>query len=205
MTLPTPTSALGGPRGTPTTEPSTGNGHARNLGGEVKALVAPDLLPTPTSAHNGNTPERHLAKKPGRERVTSLQVMVEHDLIATGGRLLPTPTSVDSKDTRGRRLDGTPYSATSGVTLTDAVTSQDWGPYEQAIARHALLMDREPPPPTNARGQLSARFVEWMMCHPSGWVTDLCTRSQSLRSLGNGVVPPQAATAITWLLGRAIR
>ena len=151
---------------------------------QVSIHVA-DLLPTPTSSPNWNTPERHLASKPGRERVTSLQVMVEHDLIATGGRLPPTPTEADTD------------------TLTDAVTIQEWGPYEAAIARHTLLLNREPPSPTNDRGQLSARFVEWMMCHPDGWVTDLCTRTQSLRVLGNSVVPPQAAAAITWLLGRA--
>lgn len=37
-------------------------------------------------------------------------------------RLLPTPTAQDSSGSRGHRPDGTKYSQTSGVTLTDAVT-----------------------------------------------------------------------------------
>jgi hypothetical protein len=56
------------------------------------------LLPTPAAKDSGNTPEEHLRKKPGRETVTSLQVVVEGGLIPTGG-LLPTPTSRDWKDT----------------------------------------------------------------------------------------------------------
>lgn len=35
-------------------------------------------------------------------------------------RLLPTPTAMDSAGSRGHRPDGTKYTATSGVTLTDA-------------------------------------------------------------------------------------
>lgn len=66
---------------TPTTEPHTGNGHARNLGKEVQ------LLPTPVAHDSGNSPEEHLRKKPGREVVTSLAIICEHDLFETGGRL----------------------------------------------------------------------------------------------------------------------
>jgi len=49
------------------------------------------LLPTPVAQPSGNTPEDHLRKKPGRAVVTDLAIMAENDLIATGGRLLPTP------------------------------------------------------------------------------------------------------------------
>jgi len=69
---------------TPTTQPTTGNGHARDLRSETVAL-----LPTPAAHDSGNTPENHLRKKPGRAVVTSLQVLVDHDLIATGGRTAP--------------------------------------------------------------------------------------------------------------------
>jgi DNA (cytosine-5)-methyltransferase 1 len=41
-----------------------------------------------------------------------------------------------------------------------------------------------------------------MMGLPAGWVTDIpgITRSDQLKMLGNGVVPQQAAAAITHLL-----
>lgn len=53
------------------------------------------LLPSPVAQPSGNSPEDHLRKKPGRERVTDLAILVENDLIATGGKLLPTPMTSD--------------------------------------------------------------------------------------------------------------
>jgi len=50
-------------------------------------------LPTVCAQPDNNTPENHLAKKPGRKRVTDLAVLVENDLLETGGELLPTPTT----------------------------------------------------------------------------------------------------------------
>lgn len=47
------------------------------------------LLPTPAAHDSGNTPEEHLRKKPGRSQVTSLQVIVDHGLLPTGGRTGP--------------------------------------------------------------------------------------------------------------------
>jgi hypothetical protein len=73
---------------TPTTQPTTGNGHARDLRSETMSL-----LPTPAAHDSGNSPENHLRKKPGRSVVTSLQVLVDHDLIATGGRIVPPSTA----------------------------------------------------------------------------------------------------------------
>ena len=52
------------------------------------------LLPTPVAQPSGNTPEDHLRKKPGREVVTDLAILVENGLLETGGRLLPTPRAV---------------------------------------------------------------------------------------------------------------
>lgn len=49
--------------------------------------------------------------------------------------------------------------------------------------------------------RLSAAFVEWLMGLPAGWVTGVgIPRTQQLRALGNGVVPQQAAQAITELI-----
>lgn len=61
------------------------------------------LLPTPCAHPSGNTPENHLEKKPGRQVVTDLAVLVENGLLQTGG-LLPTPTSRDHKG-RNQRDD----------------------------------------------------------------------------------------------------
>jgi DNA (cytosine-5)-methyltransferase 1 len=48
--------------------------------------------------------------------------------------------------------------------------------------------------------KLNAKFVEYMMGLPRGWVTDLeLSRSQQLKMLGNGVVPQQAYYALELL------
>lgn len=58
-------------------------------------------LPTPMAHHSGNSPEEHLRKKPGRKRVTDLSILVENDLLRTGGELpengphFPTPKAAD--------------------------------------------------------------------------------------------------------------
>jgi DNA (cytosine-5)-methyltransferase 1 len=80
-----------------------------------------------------------------------------------------------------------------------------WGAYEPAIRRWERAIGRPAPrpvePSTKGTPVLSARFVEWLMGLPEGWVTDLCTRREALKMLGNGVVPQQAAHAVRVLLG----
>jgi hypothetical protein len=84
-----------------------------------------------------------------------------------------------------------------------------WGIYRAAIARWARVLDRPRPPPTypDAGGalRLSPRFVEWLMGLPPGWVTDVAGLpwGAQIRTLGNGVVPLQAQTALRTLLGDA--
>ena len=53
--------------------------------------------------------------------------------------------------------------------------------------------------------RLSARFAEFMMCLPDGWVTDVpgLSRSEQLALLGNGVCPPQGAAALRHLIEAA--
>lgn len=61
---------------------------------------------------------------------------------------------------------------------------------------------RRPPNPLD-QGRLNAKFVEYMMGLPEGWVTDLSlSRTQQLKILGNGVVPQQAYLALELLLGK---
>lgn len=82
-----------------------------------------------------------------------------------------------------------------------------WGDYAPAIRRWEHITGRVAPAPTRTgrRGgqQLSPAFVEWMMGLSAGHVTDVdgLSRADQLRLLGNGVVPQQAAAALTWLLG----
>lgn len=59
------------------------------------------LLPTPVAQPSGNTPENHLRKKPGRETVTDLAILVENDLLKSGGKVLPTPRAADHQATMG--------------------------------------------------------------------------------------------------------
>lgn len=82
--LPTPT-ASEGHKGGPNSRGSKGD---RILSGTVT-----HLLPTPVATPSGNTPENHLSKKPGRKVVTDLAILVENDLLESGGRLLPTPSA----------------------------------------------------------------------------------------------------------------
>jgi len=82
-----------------------------------------------------------------------------------------------------------------------------WGKFEPAIRRWEKIT-RPAPAPTKPDGKdgnhrLSAEFTEWMMGLPSGWVTadDLgLKRNDQLKACGNGVVPQQAALALSILL-----
>lgn len=102
-----------------------------------------------------------------------------------------------------------------GPTLDDEVSYlipepadeiQDWGEYEPAIRRQESWMGRPAPIPTEVgpRGgrRLTARFAEWLMGLPDGWVTSTpgLSRADQLHAIGNGVVPRQAYAAFAELL-----
>jgi DNA (cytosine-5)-methyltransferase 1 len=177
---------------------------ARIVGGSDAALGGDsdlELLPTPCAQQSGNTPENHLAKKPGRKVVTDLAILVENGLLETGGALLPTPKAHDgifgsTARTSGRPIEKathlqtivallpTPRAQEPGTTsdgygdcLNDATAeiSTSWGKYEPAIRRWESLT-RPAPAPTepnkNGNPRLSAAFSEWLMGWPDGWVTD---------------------------------
>ena len=82
-----------------------------------------------------------------------------------------------------------------------------WGTYAAAIHRWEIRLGRLAPAPTepgkDGRHRLSPRAVEHMMGLPEGWVTGVgIPRSAQLKALGNGVVPQQAALALSILLPR---
>ena len=91
--LPTPEAKLGS-SGPDYAKAARGSG-----GNDLQTTVALHLLPTPVAQHSGNTPENHLRKKPGRGVVTDLAILVENDLLETGGKLklLRTPCAAEAE------------------------------------------------------------------------------------------------------------
>lgn len=165
------------------------------------------LLPTPAAsvANDGESPDTWLARRE-RVKLTADNGNGMGMPLTIAVQLLPTPTVMDHKASGGNP-DTT---GTHGTTLTDATVRQPdrWGQYAAAIASHERLTGRPAPEPTElgpkGKPRLSAKFVEWMMCLPDGWVTDVpgITRNEALKALGNGVVPIQAAHALRLMLNR---
>ena len=148
----------------------------RDGSGGNDLCTAVHLLPTPCASPSGNTPEEHLRKKPGRERVTDLSILVENDLLQSGGKLLPTPRASDGEkggpNQRGSKGDLTVSSAvhllptpkagdadfglprTSGrppemsTHLATRIHYTDFAQYAPAIARWEGVTGREAPAPT---------------------------------------------------------
>ena len=186
---------------TPTASDHKAGRHQDGTGHSLTQAV--QLLPTPVAQPSGNSPTEHLRKKTGRERVTDLAIIVENNLLPTGG-LLPTPQATYAP----RSSPGYGPNLHEAVAATDAT----FGPYAPAIARWEKVTGRAAPPPTTpprregGKPRLSARFVEWLMGLPDGHVTGpdlILSREQQLRMLGNGVVPQQAALAVGTLIRAA--
>jgi len=175
------------------------------------------LLPTP-AAMNPNDGEGTASWLARRERVK---------LTANNGngmgmpltiavQLLPTPNTTQRGTDANLDTRELPTPTTEPMTgngharnLGKEVTRR--GEYAAAIARHERAFGRPAPAPTEpgpkGNPRLSARFVEWMMMLPAGWVTDVpgVTRNEALRMLGNGVVAPQCVAALRIMLGRTIK
>ena len=183
--LPTP-DAYSADRGGPQhPDKRRAGGHSVTLADQVSAL-----LPTPRSTDG--------TKGGPNQRGSSGDLM-----LPSAVQLLPTPKSTNNEN---RQSEG--YGGGKDGNFHELVTGKSsWGTYAPAIARWEAVLGRNAPSPTepNAAGnqRLSARFVEWMMGLPSGWVVDVpgITRNQALKALGNGVVPQQAAHAIRRILG----
>lgn len=95
--------------------------------------------------------------------------------------------------------------ASPGVGSAADAARIDWGEYEPAIRRWESVVGRLAPHPTepgkHGRPVLSGRFVEFLMGLDDGFVSGLdLPRTAQLRVLGNGVVPQQAACALSLLL-----
>ena len=116
------------------------------------------------------------------------------------GPLLPTPRSSDANGPGAHGSGGLDL-RTLIHNLAEQQTEHiwDWKQFLPAIERHEVLVGRPAPAPA-VDSRLNPVFVEWMMGLPQGHVTDLdLSRAKKLHILGNGVVPQQAAAAITAL------
>ena len=173
--------------------------------GRIEDSIA--LLPTPRATRGGSVTETSYALGGERSDEGRTQGLV----------LLPTPAASDVG--RQRDLDNRMASG-SQMELDDVVRQPErWGNYAPAIARWESILGRPAPSPTeikpppapllnrhgnpraNPTHRLSPRFIEWMMGLPDGHVTGVdISHSAQLKALGNGVVPQQAAAAITRLL-----
>lgn len=91
----------------------------------------------------------------------------------------------------------------STITHTDGHEQQGNGRVSELGSRfntRAQMRLQRAPNPLDINNKLNAKFVEYMMGLPAGWVTDLdISRSQQLKILGNGVVPQQAYRALELL------
>lgn len=96
------------------------------------------------------------------------------------------------------------------VRLTaQALDKDNWGNFADAIKRWEQVTNSKAPEPTVADGQkgqhrLSAKFTEWLMGLPVGWITGHgLDRKDAIKMAGNGVVPQQAKLALDILRSRA--
>lgn len=172
--LRTPTAQLAINGGSQHPDKRRAGGHGPTLADEVE-----HLLPTPVVS----TRRSNRSASPGAAVRPSIHAV---------GDWLPTPTTEPATGNGHAR------------NLGAEAKPDRWRQYAAAIASHERLVGRPAPDPAEPgknRPRLSARFTEWMMCLPDGWVTDVpgVTRNEQLALLGNGVVPTQAVAALRHL------
>jgi hypothetical protein len=172
----------------------------RSPGGyrNLRESVVNDLMPTPTARDYKDGQADH-----ERDGVVQTDT-VARAIFNSGEVLIGTPRTSSANGSTSKQV----ANGASKSRIEDQVLLTDWGKFAPAIERWEAAIDREAPAPTKPDGKdgqhrLSAEFTEWMMGLPAGWVTDPelgLTRNEQLKLCGNGVVPQQAALALTRLL-----
>lgn len=115
---------------------------------------------------------------------------------------------VSLPDTADDGLERSGKARGRGPGLEDGNSDAVWGRYAEAVRRWEKLTRPAPHPvESGPRGpRLDARFAEWMMGWPDGWVTGVpgLSRSDQIRIIGNGVCPQQARQALNYLLSLCV-
>ena len=174
-----------------------GDEAARTAGGGAGVLT---LLPSPTVADSRGTRNWTAGRSEGAKFNTG-------KTLTDVAWLLPTPKASDGPNGGPNQRDaaGNFYLPGIAVRLDRDWVSVDGVDYGPAIRRWETILGRPAPEPTEpgTRGnrRITARFVEWMMGAPEGWVTDLdIPRAQQIKIGGNGVVTRQAVEGYRRLL-----
>lgn len=184
VTLPTPSANLGDNGGPQHPDKRRAGGHSVTIEDAIHGLA---MLPTPRATDG--------AKGGPNQRGSSGDLM----LPSAVAQLLPTPRVSQA----GYADDGR-----GGKSLDVEARKGQFGQYAAAVARQEAAFGHRAPSPTEPgknRPRLAARFCEWMMGLPPGWITDVpgVTRNEALRMAGNGVVPQQAHAALLDMLPHA--
>ena len=207
--------AVGG-RGPAAAHPARGGGHARQpepaqllraAGADrhgAAAAADPTRVGQPQQPDSGaDAPLRSRARAGGRTQPGDPAGRAGRSGWQRAAELADRPTAAEltggGADQSDESGDG------SGNQSDNEFGGVDWGEYAAAVRRWSSVLGRTAPYPTEpgrtGRPRLAAAFVEWLMGLPEGWVTGVAvSRAAQLRALGNGVVPAQAATAVSLLL-----
>lgn len=156
-------------------------------------------LPTPCASTRDRTDE-----EVAERLVTRANRGLNLDEIPHVLQRLPTPRATDGEK------GGPNQRGSSGDLMMPSAAAQmatAWGDYEPAIRRWEAILGVPAPAPTeiSPKGthRLSAKFTEWMMGQPPGWITDPAigiSRNDQLKACGNGVVTQQAVAALEDML-----
>ena len=129
-------------------------------------------------------------------------------------RIFITAIAPDSPGLASRIQDASAYTFSEqrqarsllGQRTVRASEGSFWGAYGNAVWLWEGITGFSAPfpliPSESGEPYTNPRFVEWIMGLPAGWVTDVPGLSweEQIHALGNGVVPQQAALAVSELL-----
>lgn len=175
---------------------------------------APDPSCTAVREHSGEPPTEE-AWAAGGDRSGHLG----GERLAGDRRQAPANSKGERRDDghagdigQARRGIHLPLDSGNAAAGASGTPETNWGEYEPAIRRWESTLGRRAPAPTEPTGRngghrLSARFAEWMMGVPDGWIVDVpgISRNEALKAAGNGVVPQQAAAALRHMLNHSQR